>query len=276
MTENPGQAQRFSWKRGAAHVGVALVLFAIAGAIAAAATAVDPETAGQRFGEFILLPLGLVAFSSWLWQRGRRGYASVFGALALVAAAAIVALPVIEARRVALLPLTSAETAPLEIVDIGGAPHFRHPTLGFAFPQPNPRFVESSEAQAAMRGSVPDDPSTHVYALAEQFPGSLVLVTILKANRVDRAELESFVGAVAKIGARADATEIENRTIWEPSFRGAEVHFVVADSNHFRLHAWVDDFDRPGVEYVVALVTMSLGDDAFADTIAGIRTRTAN
>ena len=272
---NSGQALPFSWKRAAKHVGVPVLLAVIASGVAAAVTDFgDPNKMGEETGRLLVPGLALALLASWLVQTKRIAYAWVFGVLAAVVFAGAVATPIIKRTRSRAVALHSSDTLPLELVDIGGEPHFQHPYLRFSFVQPRPGFVLNTDAQRATGSFIPQDDSVHAYALAEEFPGDLVLVTLQKANRIDREQLEGFVAGLSKIKQQYGqaAREVENRVIWEPSFHGAKVHVVIAETNHFRLYAYVDDFDTDA-EYIVGLVGLSLGEDPFGEVFESFRAR---
>jgi hypothetical protein len=268
---NTGEEHRFSWKRAALHCAVPLVLVVIAAAvIVVVLDPDDPGKLGEETGRLMLPAMLLALLTSYLIQTRRKLYAWVFGTLAVVGVAGAVATPVLQRMRVRPMPLAEAERGKFEVVDVGGVAHLRHARLGFSFLAPV-GLPRNAEAEAALRRALPEDDSTFVYAFADTVPGPVLLVILRKANHIDRDTLAALISDLSKLSDTGAVREVQNRIIWEPSFHGAEVHYMIDETNHFRVGAWVDSFGVPDAELIVAIVAISLGDDRFAGVFPSFR-----
>lgn len=271
---NERERREFSFSKLALHLALALGILALTSVVMWAIFEPEDPAAIAWNTTWLLLPcLAPAVFSSYLIQTRRHGYALVFGVLTVAMLIGAVVMPVAKSLRMEPLPMGDVEREPLEVIDIGGLPHLRHPYLGFSFAQPT-GFERSVEVEAALQSAIPGRPGKHFYALARpDGDDSMLVVVVEKWTRVDRDAVSRVVDELSRLGSDGQRRTLERHVSWEPSFRGAHLHSVLGDADHLRLGVWVDSFGVKDAEWIVAVVGLSLGDDRFAPVVPSFRYR---
>ncbi|RMH43689.1 MAG: hypothetical protein D6689_04385 [Deltaproteobacteria bacterium] len=268
-----GADHTLSLGRAAAAGALAVGALGAAGAVAALAGAAPGGDAALavRCGAMALPVFAMAAVASYCRQTGRPGYAWLFAALATLGVAAPIAAPLAGARAVEPVALAPGDRVAFELVDVGGAPHYRHPGLGFAFPRPFRGFAVNDALTGSLRASVGAGDDVYLTAFSDPEERDVLIVAIERWAHVTRDDLDGFVDAALGATVRR-GTVVDRRVVWEPSFRGAELHAVAGDS-HVRGALYVDDFGRGDGDYVVSVLAVSEGGDRLAPVVAAVRWR---
>jgi hypothetical protein len=219
--------------------------------------------------------MGAVAFAaSWLRQTGRRRVAiGLVVALFVVGAGISAALIGLAPGKRKPDPLTSAEKAPLVVVDEGGQRRLRHPALGFSILHPGPGFRESAEVTAAIRRAG-DDPETHAYGFMDPDSRSTLVIALMKGMGGSRAALSEHLDGLQRgMAGSVGSTELRwvgKQVTWDDRRRVGRLSALVAGTVHVEVAAYA--LESPGRPPFIVNLTMSAADaDRPAAVLASFR-----
>jgi hypothetical protein len=255
----------FGWGRGVLHALLALGLVVLAFAVVTAVVPVaDPRRFGEGVGRFSFF-VGLAVLGvSWLAQTGRRLAAWVVGGLLFLAVVAVFVVVAVVAPKQGVE--SRARPLPTEdLVRADGA--LRHPSLGFAIPDPGPSLTPQPDLARQLNAS---DPEGRAWVYADPIAGEVVMVVLTGGTASNEGAFSDFFegtvrGQTAAMGEANMTGDVRERSIqW--SDRRAHAYVVLGDAIHQR----IDVFGLPGGETMV-LVSAAPTAERFAGLADGVR-----
>jgi uncharacterized membrane protein YgdD (TMEM256/DUF423 family) len=269
----------WSWKRSLLHAALA---FGVAVAIGAAAFAVlqRPESNATKFGEGVgrlsVFTAAVVFAASWLRQTGRRraaiglvaGFVALLGGLFAV----LTVLPRGPgAHRVRAL--SSADRAPLVVVEAGGQRRLRHPTLGFSLLHPGAGFRDAPEVAAAMSDG--RDPDAINYGFQEPASQSALVVSVMYGMGGSREKLSEHLdgvqrGVAGSVVGKSDLRWLNKEISWDDHRHVGRLSVSIAGQTRMELASY-SVAPAGGDPFIVNLFVMTRQPDRFADLLASFR-----
>jgi hypothetical protein len=243
-------------------LGLIVLAFAV---VAAVVPVADPQRFGEGVGRFsFFVGLGVLGVS-WLAQTGRRLAAWLVGGLV---SAAVVGLFVVVA---VVAPKQGVESLvrPLPTEDLVRADGvLRHPSLGFAIPDPGPGLQPQPELARQMSAT---DPGSRAWVYADAIAGEVIIIALSSGtSSTEQAFTAFFEGAVhgqTAAASKAGMTGDERERSIQWSERRAHVYVVFGDAIHQR----IDAFGLPGGETMM-LASAASSSERFAGLAGTVRT----
>lgn len=238
----------FRWGIAVLHAVLALVVtVAVTGAMAVLFDVADPRRFGEGVGRLCVFMMFGAFGVSWLFQTGRRVAAMIVGGLLGTLLAVLV---VVTAMAVADRPPRSQRLPAVDLVRADGM--LRHPTLGFAIPDPGPSFSPQPELAAAR---LPSSRHSRGWVYADLTSSESVIIMLDSGGATDAKTFEDFFRGVLRGQTRAmnDAavtSEEQERWVRWPQ-RRAHATIVIAEEIYLR----VDAFGLTGGEALVMVST---------------------
>ncbi len=257
----------FSWRRGALHAVIPLVvILAFGGVMIATDRVKDVEKFTNGITRFTIFSV-LAAFGiSGLIQTGRKalGYA-ICGALVVLVAVLVIAAVV---SRPDHQPLTAAGRAPLVAIDEGGHHRLQHPYFLFSILDPGDGFVPSDSMAEEMSTATAGDTQTVSYGYLKGSVGAAEAALVVTVyDDMGSADLRTMIDGASTVflrkvpGAKITKTEVLPR----------EAHFeaAVGDAAQIRIYAYAAE--RGDQPYVVSLTTFTRDPSMLVDVLASFK-----
>ena len=179
-------------------------------------------SAGFLFGGIVVGVWARLARRRWGWPSYVWRFAFVFTLFGLIGAAA---------ETIASRVVTASEKQGLAI----GPDSIRHPTFGFAFPNPGPGFTKDTVLQQRLNAVLTEQPGVFGWVLSDTLHPQIVLVMVAKFSDVEGRHFGEFVN-----GMRSTAGKSANLVMLEDSLfgtgAGREYRMAAQVSNGMFMH----------------------------------------